>query len=84
VSGLTIRSAGPGDRAAIRDVTLAAYQEYTATIGAHWTGYRQNIIATLAAAAPAPRSSRLEDDRVVGAVLPSPRAPQSRSRAAPP
>jgi len=69
VSGLTIRSAGPGDRTAIQAVTLAAYQEYTATIGAHWTGYRQNIIATLAAAAPGTQIVAVEDDRVVGAVL---------------
>lgn len=69
MSGLTIRSAGPDDRAAIQAVTLAAYQEYTATIGAHWTGYRQNIIATLAAAAPGTQIVALEDDRVVGAVL---------------
>jgi hypothetical protein len=58
VSGLTIRGAGPGDRDAIQAVTLAAYLEYAATIPAYWEGYRQNILATLAAAAPAPRSSR--------------------------
>jgi len=69
VSGLTVRGAGPGDRDAIEAVTLAAYLEYTATIGAHWTGYRQNIIATLAAAAPGTQIVALEDDRVVGAVL---------------
>jgi GNAT superfamily N-acetyltransferase len=69
VSGLTVRGAGPGDRDAIQTVTLAAYQEYTATIGAHWTGYRQNIIATLAAAAPGTQIVALDDDRVVGAVL---------------
>ena len=69
MSGLTVRGAGPGDRDAIQAVTLAAYQEYTATIGAHWTGYRQNIIATLAAAAPGTQIVALEDDRVVGAVL---------------
>jgi predicted N-acetyltransferase YhbS len=69
VSGLTVRGAEPGDRDAIQAVTLAAYQEYTATIGAHWTGYRQNIIATLAAAAPGTQIVALEDDRVVGAVL---------------
>ena len=69
MSGLTVRGAGPGDRDAIQAVTLAAYQEYTATIGAHWTGYRQNILATLAAAAPGTQIVALDDDRVVGAVL---------------
>ena len=69
VSGLTVRGAGPGDRDAIQAVTLAAYQEYAATIGAHWKGYRQNIIATLAAAAPGTQIVALDDDRVVGAVV---------------
>ena len=69
MSGLTVRGAGPGDRDAIQAVTLAAYQEYAATIGAHWEGYRQNIIATLAAAAPGTQIVALDDDRVVGAVL---------------
>jgi predicted N-acetyltransferase YhbS len=69
VSGLTVRGAGPGDRDAIQAVTLAAYQEYTATIGAHWTGYRQNILAALAAAAPGTQIVALDDDRVVGSVL---------------
>jgi GNAT superfamily N-acetyltransferase len=69
VSGLRVRGAGPGDRDAIQAVTLAAYQEYTATIGTHWSGYRQNIIATLAAAAPGTQIVALEDDHVVGAVL---------------
>ena len=69
MSTLTVRGAGPGDRDAIEAVTLAAYQEYTATIGAQWKGYRQNILATLAAAVPGTQIVALDDDRVVGAVL---------------
>src|SRR6185503_9127273 len=69
VSGLTVHGAGPADRDAIQAVTLAAYQEYAATIAAHWDGYRQNIIATLAAAAPGTQIVALDGDRVVGAVL---------------
>jgi GNAT superfamily N-acetyltransferase len=69
VSGLTVRGAGPGDRDAIQAVTLAAYLEYAPSIGAHWEGYRQNIVATLAAAAPGTQIVALDDDRVVGAVL---------------
>ena len=69
MSGLTVRGAAPGDRDAIQAVTLAAYQEYAAAIGAHWKGYRQNILATLAAAAPGTQIVALDDDRVVGAVL---------------
>ena len=69
MSGLTLRGAGPADRDAIQAVTLSAYQEYAASIPAHWEGYRQNIIATLAAAAPGTQIVALDDDRVVGAVL---------------
>ena len=69
MSGLTVRGAGPGDRDAIQAVTLAAYLEYAASIPARWEGYRQNIIATLAAAAPGTQIVAIDDDRVVGAVL---------------
>jgi predicted N-acetyltransferase YhbS len=66
---LTVRGAAPGDRDAIQAVTLSAYQEYAASIPARWEGYRQNIIATLAAAAPGTQIVAIDDDRVVGAVL---------------
>ena len=69
MSGVTVRVAGPADRDAIQAVTLSAYQEYAPSIPAHWEGYRQNIIATLAAAAPGTQIVALDDDRVVGAVL---------------
>jgi predicted N-acetyltransferase YhbS len=69
VSGLTVRVAGPADRDAIQAVTLSAYQEYAASIPAQWEGYRENIIATLAAAAPGTQIVAIDDDRVVGAVL---------------
>ena len=69
MSGLTVRGAGPGDRDAIQAVTLAAYLEYAATIPAQWEGYRQNIVATLAAAAPGTQIVALDGDRLVGAVI---------------
>jgi GNAT superfamily N-acetyltransferase len=69
VSGLTVRSAEPGDRDGIQAVTLDAYLEYAATIPAYWEGYRQNILATLAAAAPGTQIVALDGDRLVGAVL---------------
>ena len=69
MSGLTVRGAGPRDRDAIQAVTLAAYLEYAAIIPAYWEGYRQNILATLAAAAPGTQIVALDEDRVVGAVL---------------
>jgi GNAT superfamily N-acetyltransferase len=69
VSGLRVRGAAPGDREAIQAVTLAAYLEYAAAIPAHWEGYRQNIIATLAAASPGTQIVALDAHRLVGAVL---------------
>jgi len=69
VSELTVRDAEPGERDAIQAVTLSAYQEYAASIPAAWEGYRQNIIATLAAAAPGTQIVAIDGDRVVGAVL---------------
>jgi hypothetical protein len=33
---LDIRMARPGDREAIREVTLAAYQQYAAVMQSHW------------------------------------------------
>jgi len=69
VSELTVRDAGPGERGTIQAVTLSAYQEYAASIPAAWEGYRQNIIATLAAAAPGTQIVAIDGDRVVGAVL---------------
>lgn len=69
MSGLIVRGASPGERDAIQAVTLSAYQEYAASIPGAWEGYRQNIIATLAAAAPGTQIVAIDDDRVVGAVL---------------
>jgi predicted N-acetyltransferase YhbS len=67
--GLQIRDAQPGDRGAIEAVTLSAYQEYAAVMGAHWEGYRQSIVATLAAVQPAAQIVAEENGRVVGTVL---------------
>jgi hypothetical protein len=47
---LRIRDARPGDHGAIEAVTLAAYRQYAAVMPALWEDYRQNILATLAAA----------------------------------
>ena len=63
------RQAGADDRDAILAVTLAAYQQYAAVMPALWDAYRQNILATLAAAPPDARIVAEEDGRVVGSVL---------------
>lgn len=44
---MLIRDARPEDRDAIREVTLAAYQEYAVQMSAFWEGYRQNILVSL-------------------------------------
>lgn len=60
---MRIRDARSSDRSAIEAVTLAAYQQYSALMPAHWEGYRQNILATLAAAQPDAQIVAEEDGR---------------------
>jgi GNAT superfamily N-acetyltransferase len=69
VDGLRIRDARSDDRDAIEAVTLAAYEQYAALMPAHWEGYRQNILATLAAAQPDAQIVAEEEGRIVGTVL---------------
>jgi len=69
VDGLGIRDARSDDRGAIETVTLAAYEQYAALMPAHWEGYRQNILATLAAAQPDAQIVAEAEDRIVGTVL---------------
>jgi len=52
LDGLRIRNARSDNRGALDAVTLAAYEQYAALMPAHWEAYRQNILATLAAAHP--------------------------------
>ena len=67
---LTIRDARPADRAVIEAVTLAAYEQYTATLGAsRWAMYRQNIVSTLADAGPAAQIVAEKAGALVGSVL---------------
>jgi predicted N-acetyltransferase YhbS len=67
--GLLIRDARPGELDAIRDVTLAAYEEYAVPMQAHWEGYRQNILAALADVKPAEQLVAEHEGAIVGAVL---------------
>jgi predicted N-acetyltransferase YhbS len=64
-----IRDTRPSDRQAIRDVTLAAYQEYAAQMPRFWDGYRQNIIATLDDIGSAEQLVAEQDGAIVGTVL---------------
>ena len=66
---MTIREAGARDRAAIKEVTLAAYEEYAAMMpAALWTAYRRNIVQTLADTGAATQLVA-EAGGVAGAVL---------------
>ena len=66
---LHIRDARADDHDAIQDVTLSAYQEYAASMQAHWENYRQGILATLANAKPAEQIVAEQNDTIVGTVL---------------
>jgi GNAT superfamily N-acetyltransferase len=67
---LLIRDARAEDQAAIRDVTLLAYQEYAAVMmQSGWERYRQNILATLADAKLAEQIVAEQDGALVGTVL---------------
>lgn len=67
--GLHIRDAQDGDRDAIREVTLSAFQEYAAQMPAHWESYRQGVLATLANVTPAEQIVAEREGIIVGTVL---------------
>ncbi|MGH7366093.1 MAG: GNAT family N-acetyltransferase [Candidatus Rokuibacteriota bacterium] len=65
-----IRDARPTDRAAIEAVTLAAYQQYAASLSPPlWAMYRQSIQATLADVGPAAQIVAEEGGALAGTVL---------------
>ena len=65
-----IRDARASDRAAIEAVTLSAYEQYAVVMRPTlWVRYRENIVATLAAAPPGTQIVAEEDGRIVGSVL---------------
>lgn len=69
MEGLRIRDAQESDRGAIEAVTLAAYQQYAVMMPAHWEAYRQNIVETLAAVAPAMQVVAEQERGIVGTVI---------------
>ena len=75
MADLVVREAGPADRDAIRDVTLAAYQEYATRMPTLWDDYRQSIVGTLAAVGPAAQLVAERDGVIVGTVLLYPPGP---------
>lgn len=64
-----VRDARPGDQAAIREVTLAAYEQYATGMPLHWEPYRRNIVTTLAAVGSAEQMVAERDGAILGAVL---------------
>ena len=66
---LRIRDAREDDHDSIREVTLAAFQEYATVMHAHWEGYRKGILNTLADVKPAEPIVAEQDGAVVGTVL---------------
>ena len=67
---VTIRDGRLDDRPAVEAVTIAAYEQYAAVLPPPlWAAYRQNIVATLAAAAPATLIVAEAAGAVMGSVL---------------
>jgi predicted N-acetyltransferase YhbS len=66
---MLIRDARPEDRDAIREVTLAAYQEYAVRMPTFWEGYRQNIIVSLDEVGSAEQLVAEHEGTIVGTVL---------------
>ncbi len=86
--GICIRDARPSDRAAIRDLTLAAYQEYAEPLGTSWEGYKDGMLRTLENIKPAQQIVVDDHGEIVATVLLYPAdtiftAPSGSSVAAP-
>jgi ribosomal protein S18 acetylase RimI-like enzyme len=65
-----IRDARDDEREAIRDVTLAAYEEYAAVMPKpFWEGYRQQLLVTLDKEEPVERIVAERKGMVIGSVL---------------
>ena len=69
MTDLLVRDARPEDRDAIREVTLAAYQEYAARMHGFWEGYRRNIVASVTDVGSAEQLVAERDGAIAGTVL---------------
>jgi len=79
-----IRNAGARDRDAIRDVTLAAYEEYAAVVPEpFWIAYRRRLLETLDDDGPAERIVAERQGAIVGSVLLFPSDANAYGRSAP-
>jgi predicted N-acetyltransferase YhbS len=68
-AGICIRDARPGDRSAIRELTLAAYQEYAKPLGEHWQGCREGILRALEHVKPAQQLVVEDNGEIVATIL---------------
>jgi predicted N-acetyltransferase YhbS len=68
-TGICIRDALLSDYAAIRELTLAAYQEYAEPLGAYWEGYRGGILRTLEHVKPAEQLVIDDNGEIVATIL---------------
>jgi ribosomal protein S18 acetylase RimI-like enzyme len=67
---LHIRYARDDEREAIRDVTLAAYEEYATVMPEpFWEAYRRQLLVTLDEEGPAERIVAEHDGMIVGSIL---------------
>ena len=66
---MRLRDARPAEGPAIRDLTLASYEQYAATLGPLWPMYRDNITSTLGPVTGATQIVAERDGAIVGAVL---------------
>jgi len=70
ICDLHIRDARESDRDAIREVTLAAYEEYAAVVPTPlWIEYRQHLLATIDEEGPIERIVAERNGTMVGNVL---------------
>jgi ribosomal protein S18 acetylase RimI-like enzyme len=64
-----LRDARPAEGPALRDLTLASYEQYATTLGPLWPMYRDNITATLGPVTGAAQIVAERDGAIVGTVL---------------
>lgn len=70
VEDVVIRDARPDEREAVHRLTMAAYEDYAATMAPDgWMGLRGALLAALASEAPAERIVAEREGRLVGSVM---------------
>jgi ribosomal protein S18 acetylase RimI-like enzyme len=77
-----IRDVQTYERAAVRDLTLAAYEQYaTLLTPTHWQGLRGAIVAALDATGPVERIVAAQGNELIGSVMLCPPAEATGDRA---